>query len=92
MPTPAIWLMRGCAARDLQEVIMDTDLDDDAGLSTDEAAEVLGLQPQTLVAWRHFGRGPEFYKVDRRVRYSKQALEEFRRALIIVGAPRHRDC
>jgi hypothetical protein len=56
----------------------------DSGLDTEEAAEFLGFAPQTLSVWRMQGRGPEFYKADRRVKYSMQALEDFRHALDTV--------
>jgi hypothetical protein len=62
----------------------------DSGLATEEAAEFLGVAANTLSVWRMQGRGPEFYKVDRRVRYSMQALEDFRRALELIKGPRHR--
>ena len=59
----------------------------DAGLDTEEAADFLGVAANTLSVWRMQGRGPEFYKVDRRMRYSMQALEDFRRALETVRGP-----
>ena len=67
-----------------------TELEHDAGLDTEGAAEFLGVAENTLCVWRMQGRGPEFYKLDRRVRYSMQALEDFRRALELIRGPRHR--
>lgn len=34
-----------------------------------EAAQVLGLNRQTLANWRHFHRGPAYSKLGRSVRY-----------------------
>ena len=46
-------------------------------LTTEEAAELIRLQPCTIEAWRVRGGGPEFVKFGRAVRYSRAALEEF---------------
>ena len=46
-------------------------------LSTKQAAEILGLQPQTLDYWRVSGRGPAFIKISRTVRYRMSDIEEF---------------
>jgi excisionase family DNA binding protein len=40
-------------------------------LTTDEAAEMLRLRPQTLRMWRHAGRGPQSFKIGSRVLYAK---------------------
>jgi len=50
----------------------------DTDLDNEEAAEFLGIAPQTLVVWRMQGRSPEFYKIGRTVYYRRQVLEEFR--------------
>ncbi len=41
------------------------------------AAEILGMQVRTLQQWRVSGRGPEFVKLGRAVRYSLEALDAF---------------
>ena len=46
-------------------------------LTTDEAAEVLGLSPQTLVRYRITGEGPRFRKIGRWVRYVPSDLDEW---------------
>lgn len=40
-------------------------------IASEDVARELGLKRQTLAAWRTIGRGPLFYKVGRRVMYSK---------------------
>lgn len=35
-----------------------------------EAAKIAGLSPQTLRNWRQLGRGPNYIKLGRSVRYS----------------------
>ena len=39
-----------------------------------ETAEFLHVRPQTLATWRLYGRGPDFIKCGRLVRYSREAL------------------
>lgn len=44
-------------------------------LTTDEAAEYVGLQKSTLEAWRCRGGGPRFVKMGRAVRYRQADLD-----------------
>ena len=48
-------------------------------LHAHEAARLLGLKPQTLAAWRHYGRHPDlvFVRVGRSVRYRQSDVEAF---------------
>lgn len=46
-------------------------------LTTDQAAETLGLKRTTLEAWRCRGGGPRFVKLGRSVRYRQADLESF---------------
>lgn len=47
-------------------------------LSTNEAADYLGLHPTTLATWRTQGRGPRFVKVgSRNVRYRANEIERW---------------
>lgn len=47
-------------------------------LTRQEAAEYLGVKPQTLAVWASVGRyGLRFVKVGRRVRYRKEDLDRF---------------
>jgi|GEM_PF-5368904 len=46
--------------------------------SPGEAADLLGLAPQTLAHWRVRGTGPKYCLLSRRcVRYSEQALKDW---------------
>ena len=47
----------------------------DKGMSAIEAAEFLGLTPQTLANFRFLGRGPAYSKLGRRVIYLKPDLD-----------------
>ena len=49
-------------------------------LTTKEAALFLKVSPSWLAKARITGDGPRFIKMGRSVRYSLQALEEFKRA------------
>jgi len=46
-------------------------------LTTREAAELLGLQEQTLAAWRMTAKNLPYVKVGRSVKYRLSALEAF---------------
>lgn len=43
-------------------------------LTTKQAAEILGLSPNTLNQWRNLKRGPSFVKVSKSVRYSEAEI------------------
>ena len=43
-----------------------------------QAAELLGLKPQTLRNWRCQSRGPAYSKIGRRCIYAVQDLESYR--------------
>lgn len=43
-------------------------------LDTAAAAAILGVHPGTLANWRSQGRGPQYVRVGRRVRYTRLSL------------------
>jgi len=53
---------------------------EDRRLTVEEAADLLSVSVKTLEAWRRLGRGPEFVKLGRAVRYTMRALDAFTRA------------
>jgi len=46
-------------------------------LNNSEAAEFLGMSPDTLPRWRWSGIGPAYLKVGRSIRYRQTDLETF---------------
>lgn len=46
-------------------------------LTTAELAEILQVRVNTLEHWRSQGRGPEFVRVGRRVRYTRAAVDKW---------------
>ena len=46
-------------------------------IDTAATAKILGIKKGTLDIWRHQGKGPEFYKFGRSVRYYKPGLEAY---------------
>lgn len=46
-------------------------------LKTEEAAAFLKVKPATLEQWRWNGKGPQFIKMGRSVRYRKFDLDAF---------------
>lgn len=46
-------------------------------IDTETTAEILGIKKGTLEVWRHQGKGPEFCKFGRSVRYYKPALGKY---------------
>src|SRR5262249_57804999 len=47
---------------------------DDALLSQEKAAAVLGMKPATLSSWRAKGKGPKFHQVGRSAFYRRQDI------------------
>lgn len=54
-----------------------TNLNPSDFIDTAATAEILGIKKGTLEIWRHQGKGPEFCKFGRSVRYFKPALWEY---------------
>lgn len=46
-------------------------------LTTKQAANILGLSPNTLNQWRNLKRGPKFHKLEKSVRYLESDLLEY---------------
>lgn len=46
-------------------------------LTNDQAASLLGLQPQTLHNWRHQRKGPRYHKIGRRVVYFLEDINKY---------------
>lgn len=49
-------------------------------MTSDEVAERWGIKPETLKAWRHYGKGPKFVKIGRSVRYKLSDIEAFEKS------------
>ncbi len=54
-------------------------------LNSEQAANVLGVRPQTLACWRLYGKGPAFAKIGRLVRYDRRTLEDWVRKNTVSG-------
>jgi|APSaa5957512622_1039677.scaffolds.fasta_scaffold360134_1 hypothetical protein len=54
-----------------------TDFNPSDFIDTEETAKILGIKKGTLEIWRHQGKGPEFCKFGRSVRYYKPALGKY---------------
>ena len=48
-------------------------------LTPEQTAELLHMSPNTLSSWRWKGRGPEFIKVGRNVRYDRADVDAWLR-------------
>ena len=46
-------------------------------LNTLQTAQLLGCHPDTLRLWRKQGRGPKWFKIGHRYRYSPESIEAF---------------
>lgn len=46
-------------------------------LSPEEVEEVLGIKEKTLANWRTQGRGPQFYKFGKVIRYALDDLQKW---------------
>jgi excisionase family DNA binding protein len=55
-------------------------------VTTEEAAEYLGVSPSWLVQSRGRGDGPPYFKVGRPVRYAKTALDAWVQSRTVISA------
>lgn len=46
-------------------------------LAPPDVADHLGVPERTLSQWRYLGKGPEYMKIGRHIRYRKSALERW---------------
>jgi excisionase family DNA binding protein len=46
-------------------------------LTTQEVAEILRTPSETVRYWRHVGKGPQSFKLGRRVLYDRRDVEAF---------------
>lgn len=53
-------------------------------LTEDDLAEVLGLEPRTIQAWRAEGRGPDFVKLGKSVFYRVADVRAWIDANVVV--------
>jgi DNA-binding transcriptional MerR regulator len=56
-------------------------------LTTAEVAERFRTSPETLRYWRYVGRGPQSFKLGRRVLYTEEAVEAFETRLLEGAGP-----
>jgi hypothetical protein len=63
---------------------------DDAGVSNEETAAILGVTPETLATWRSQGRGPRYRKSGRLVQYTPKFIREYQRMPESATARRQR--
>lgn len=54
-------------------------IDADRYLTTEELAELTRTSPETVRWWRYMGKGPESFKVGRRVLYDRTVVEKWLR-------------
>jgi hypothetical protein len=58
--------------------------DDEPLLTPEQAASILRQQKNTLAAWRHYGRGPRYYKLGRFVGYKTSDLKDYISQQVVV--------
>lgn len=54
-------------------------------MTTHDVAALLTVSPQTLAIWRSKGRGPDYMKFGKVVRYERAAVESFMRNLTVTS-------
>ena len=42
-----------------------------------DAAKIIDVHKMTLAGWRHEGRGPEYIKIGKNIRYRRSAIEKW---------------
>jgi hypothetical protein len=63
--------------------------DDEPLLTPEQAASILRQQKNTLAAWRHYGRGPRYYKLGRFVGYKTSDLRDYISQQVVVPSARN---
>jgi transcriptional regulator with XRE-family HTH domain len=66
----------------------DNSTDNSTPLTQERAAELIGVKPTTLSAWRHFGRGPRYLKIGRYCFYRRADIETWLDAQAVVPIPK----
>lgn len=84
-PDPDVKVVKGYAKRAEQSVQLDSDPAAQGFLTNREAAKYMGIPMGTLSTWRFNKKGPVYYKFDGRVWYSKDDLEEYKRASLVLA-------
>jgi hypothetical protein len=60
---------------------------EDEGVSEEDTAKILGVEPGTLATWRSQGKGPKFRKTGRRVEYTPRFIKEYQRSCVCSPEP-----
>jgi hypothetical protein len=60
---------------------------DDAGVSEEQTAGILGVTLGTLATWRSKGRGPKYRKTGRKVEYTPKFIREFQQSCVRTPEP-----
>lgn len=70
--------LRGIIREELREVYKLPAKEGEALITSEEAAMLLGIKPQTLAVWRSRSYGPNYKKIsESAVRYSRQEVEQW---------------
>jgi hypothetical protein len=60
---------------------------DDVGITEEETAKILRIEPATLATWRWAGRGPKFRKIGRRIEYTPRFIREYQQNCVQTPEP-----
>lgn len=60
---------------------------EDVGLSEEQTAKILSVEPPTLATWRSKGRGPKYRKNGRRVEYTPRFIREYQESCVRTPEP-----
>jgi len=60
-------------------------------LDSVKVARILGVEPDTLAAWRRKGYGPRWYRIGKKIRYSESDLRAWMGAQASPG-PHRSEC
>jgi transposase-like protein len=55
---------------------------EDGGVSEEDTAKILDVEPGTLATWRSQGKGPKFRKIGRRIEYTPRFIKEYQRSCV----------
>jgi predicted DNA-binding transcriptional regulator AlpA len=60
----------------------------EAPITQEEAATIIGVKPTTLAMWRHKGKGPRYIKVGRSCFYRESDIDAWLDSQCVIPQPK----
>jgi len=53
-------------------------------LTERETADLLRVAPATLRVWRHYGKGPSYFRLEKAIRYSQEDVQNWLKRCMVL--------